>query len=214
MFHVIKKTSRVVLLLTVCVLTLGPVGFAAPSTGSGQAEVKRSIPDALTVIHQRKSVRNYTGEAVDVATLEELVRAGMAAPTAVNMQPWEFVIVSSPEKMKELADALPYGKMLKKAGGAIVVCALPKKAFQEKAEFAILDATCATENILLAVEALGLGGVWVSTYPEPERMDAARRALGIPEDVIPLNVVAVGHPVGTERPKDKFKPEKIHWEKW
>lgn len=200
--------GRKMVLSVVCVLmfALVPAGFAA--------EVKKSIPDAITVIHQRKSVRHFTGEAVDAAMLTELVRAGMAAPTAVNMQPWEFVIVSHPDKMKELADGLPYGKMLEKAGGAIVVCALPKKAFEGKTEFAILDTTCATENILLAIEALGLGGVWVSVYPEEERMNAVRRIMGIPEDVIPLNVVAVGHPVGTEQPKNKFKQEKIHWGKW
>jgi len=223
----------------VCVLTLAlaPAGFAAPATSSGQAPSTdstgspqassrqitggqagqaetKTLPDALTVIHQRKSVRHYTGQAVDAATLTEIVRAGMAAPTAVNMQPWAFVVVTDKAQLTALAKGLAYGKMLEKAGGAIVVCALPKKAYEQKAEFAILDATCATENMLLAIEALGLGGVWVSTYPEPERMDFTRKALGIPEDVIPLNIISVGHPVGTERPKDKFKPEKIHWGQW
>lgn len=186
-------------------VAVAPMAFAAE---------EKPVPDALTVIHQRKSVRHYTGQAVEAATLTEIVKAGMAAPTAVNRQPWAFVVVTEKDSLKALANGLPYGKMLENAGGAIVVCALPKKAFQEKTEFAILDATCASENILLAIEALGLGGVWVSTYPEPERMAFTRKALGIPEEVIPLNIIAVGYPVGTERPKDKFKAGNIHWGKW
>ena len=90
------------------------------------------------------------------------------------------------------------------------VCALPAKAFQKKVEFAILDASCASENILLAIEALGLGGVWTEAYPDVDKMIHVRKVLGIPGDVIPLNVIPVGHPVGTDKPKDKFKPENIH----
>jgi len=188
--------------------------FCIVSASSGSAAVAPSIPDALTVIHNRKSVRNFTGQPVDTETLTKIVKAGMAAPTAVNMQAWSFVIVSDKVRMKALAAGLPYAKMLDKAGAAIIVCAIPEKAYQKKTEFSIMDATCASENILLAIEALGLGGVWTAAYPEPDRMGLVRSVLGIPENVIPLNVIPVGHPVGTEKPKDKFKPENIHWEKW
>lgn len=191
-------------LVALCLVS-GAMAFAAE---------EKTIPDALTVIHNRKSVRNFTGQPVDTETLTRIVKAGMAAPTAVNRQPWSFVIVRDKIGMENLASGLPYAKMLDKAGAAIVVCALPEKAFQKKIEFAILDASCASENILLAIEALGLGGVWTAVYPEPDRMALVRNVLGIPEDVIPLNVIPVGYPVGTEKPQDKFKAENIHWEKW
>lgn len=172
------------------------------------------IPDALAVIHSRKSVRHFTGEAVSKEALEKIVRAGMAAPTAVNMQPWEFVIVSERKALDALASELPYAKMLDKAGAAIIVCALPASSFQGSKEFAILDASCASENILLAVEALGLGGLWTAAYPDEGRMQLVRVTLGIPQDAIPLNVIPIGHPTGEDTPKDKYKPEKVHWEKW
>lgn len=177
-------------------------------------EPKANKSDALSVIHSRKSVRHFTGEAVAKDDLMTIVKAGMAAPTAVNMQPWSFVIVTDRKQLDALAQSLPYAKMLDKAGAAIVVCALPEKAFQQRVEFAILDSACASENILLAAEALGLGAVWTAAYPDKDRMDAVRKLLGIPENIIPLNVIPVGHPTGVDMPKDKFNPENVHWEKW
>jgi len=113
-----------------------------------------------------------------------------------------------------LAGGLPYAKMLDKAGAAIVVCALPEEAYNKSTEYAILDASCASENILLAIEAMGLGGVWTAAYPDPDRMIFVRKVLGIPENVIPLNVIPVGRPTGADQPKDKYRPELMHWEKW
>ncbi|MFA6321369.1 MAG: nitroreductase family protein [Candidatus Omnitrophota bacterium] len=170
--------------------------------------------DALTVIHNRKSVRHFTGKVVSPDDLTTIVKAGMAAPTAVNMQPWAFVVITDRVSLDALANAMPYAKMLDKAGAAIVVCAIPAKAFQSKEEFAIVDATCASENILLAAEALGLGAVWTAVYPEKDRMDAVRKQLNIPEGIIPLNIIPIGYPTFEDKPKDKFKKENIYWEKW
>lgn len=175
----------------------------------------RSVPDdALTVIHQRRSVRHFTGKAVSRNDLVALVKAGMAAPTAVNMQPWSFVIVSERQALDALMKVLPYAKMLNKAGAAIVVCALPEKAIQGKTEFAIIDSSCASENILLAAQALGLGALWTAVYPDQAMMEAVRKQLNIPANIIPLNVIPVGYPTGEDKPKNKFRVENIHWGKW
>ncbi|MCB4790823.1 MAG: nitroreductase family protein [Elusimicrobia bacterium] len=173
-----------------------------------------SAGDTLTFIHKRKSVRNFTGVPAAKADLEKIVKAGMAAPTAVNKQPWSFVIVTDKNAIDSLTKALPYVKMLPRAGSAIIVCAVPEKAYDKSMDFAIVDCSCASENILLAAEALGLGAVWTAAYPYKERMDAVRKTLNIPENIIPLNVIPVGHPTGEDKPKDKFKAENIHWEKW
>lgn len=172
------------------------------------------MKDAMSIIHSRKSVRSFTGQSVSREALETIVKAGMAAPTAMNRQPWSFVIVSDKAALNALKENLPYAKMLEKAGAAIVVCAHPDKAVNGSTEFAVIDCSLAGENILLAVEALGLGAVWTAAYPDPERMAAVRKILAIPETVIPLNVIPIGHPTGDDKPKDKFKPENIHWDKW
>ena len=172
------------------------------------------MKDMMTTIHSRKSVRSFTGAPVTKADLETIVRAGMAAPTAVNMQPWSFVVVTDRKKLDVLAAKLPYAKMLSKAGAAIIVCTEPKKAYGESRSFALMDASCASENILLSIEAIGLGGVWTAAYPVEDRMKIIRETLNIPDDVLPINVIPVGHPTGADKPKDKYKKEKIHWENW
>lgn len=172
------------------------------------------MKDVFSVIHERKSVRNFTGDPVSKADLEKIIRAGMAAPTAVNMQPWSFVIVTERQLLDELAAGLPYAKMLTKAGAAIVGCTEPDQAYEKSTDMAIIDASLAGENIMLAIEALGLGGVWTAAYPYADRMKHVKTVLKIPEEVIPLNVIALGVPAGNDQPKDKYKSNKIHWEKW
>lgn len=170
--------------------------------------------EALQVIFQRKSVRHFTGEKVSKEQIDLLLKAGMSAPSAVNMQPWEFIVITKDEILQVLADNLPYAKMLDKAGIAIVVCAIPALAHRQLKDYAIIDCSCASQNILLAAEALGLGGVWTAVYPNVDRIDFVRKTLRIPKDVIPLNVLAIGYPTGEDFPKDKYKPEKIHYEVW
>lgn len=170
--------------------------------------------DALSVIYSRKSVRNFTGESVSRENLDVILKAGMNAPTAVNKQPWSFIVVTDRKTLDKLSDSLPSAKMLYKAGAAIIVCAIPEKAYDGLKEFAVIDCSLASENILLAIEALGLGGLWTAAYPSQERMNTVRSILEIPENIIPLNVIPIGHPEGETKPKDKFKPENIHWEKW
>lgn len=173
-----------------------------------------AAPDAFSVIHSRKSVRNFTGKPVSKTDLEKIMKAGMAAPTAMNKQPWAFIAVSERKTLDKLSEGLPYAKMLGKAGAAIIVCAVPEKAAGGIPEFAVIDCSLASENILLAVEAMGLGAVFTAAYPDKDRMALIRNALNIPDNIIPLNVIPIGYPTGEDKPKDKFKKENIHWEKW
>lgn len=171
--------------------------------------------DALSVIHSRKSVRQYTGVPASRDELMTILKAGMAAPTAMDKRPWAFVVVTQKTILEKLSQGMPYSKMIIPAGAAIVVCGDLTKAMPGKVqEFWVQDCSAATENILLAAEALGLGAVWTGVYPSEERVVAVRTILGLPETVVPLNVIAVGHPVGVEKPKDKFDATTIHWENW
>jgi nitroreductase len=182
--------------------------------GLAYAKEDANMKDTFSVIHARKSVRNFTGAPVSKADLEKIVKAGMAAPTAANMQPWSFVVITERKILDDLAAGLPYAKMLTKAGAAIIVCTEPDKANGKSKNLAIIDASLAGENILLAIEALGFGGVWTAAYPYADRLKHVKEVLNIPEEVIPLNVIVIGVPTGQDKPKDKYRKEKIHWEQW
>ncbi|HVZ56336.1 MAG TPA: nitroreductase family protein [Chitinophagaceae bacterium] len=173
-----------------------------------------TLPDRLAYILSRKSVRHYTGEQVAESDLDQILRAAMAAPAAVHQVPWQFLVIRSQTTLRQLEDGLPFAKMLAKAGTAIVVCVNPKQAAMGKEEFAILDGACASENILLAAEALGLGAVWTAVYPNTELMQFVGTLLGIPGAFIPLNVIAVGHPTGEDHSSDKYNQDLIHRDRW
>jgi nitroreductase len=171
--------------------------------------------DALSVIHSRKSVRHYTGEPVSKDDLTALLKAGMAAPTARNQQPWAFVVVTDDDTLLKLAKGLPYTKMIVRSRACIVVCGdMSKTLSGVERDFWVQDCSAASENILLAAESLGLGAVWSGMYPLQERMDHVRAVLGLPDTIIPLNVIAIGYPAGVEKPQDKFDSKNIHWQKW
>ena len=163
----------------------------------------------LSSIMTRTSIRQYTNEPVSKADIEAMLRAGMAAPTAVNRQPWHFVAVTNKEKLAELAGRRG---MIKQAGVAIVVCGNLDKAMQGKAqEYWIQDCSAATENILLAANALGLGAVWTGCYPMDDRVTEVSKVLKLPKTIVPLCVIAIGHPAEQPTPKDKWKPENVSY---
>lgn len=167
---------------------------------------------ALEVIHARKSVRSYTDRQVSRGQVDTLIKAGMAAPTARNVQPWFFVAIDDRALLDSLAEALPYAKMLTKASVAIVVCGDTIKATEGKTlGYWQQDCSAATQNVLLAAEAMGLGAVWTGVYPNLERASAVSSILKLPEHIKPLAVIPVGYPGGNEQPKDKWKPENMRW---
>lgn len=162
---------------------------------------------ALDVIMSRTSIRNFTGDPVSKEQLEVLLKAGMAAPTAMNVQPWRFVVVTDKDKIAEVFGTGPRSGMFTTAGAVIVVCGQTTKFWFE-------DCSAAAENILLAATAEGLGAVWTAGYPAEERIAPIAAALGIPAGVVPLCIIPVGVPAENPTPKDKWKPENIHWEQW
>lgn len=170
----------------------------------------------LDNILARKSVRNYTDEPVRQSQLDTLARAAMAAPTGRDMRPWKFVIVSDSAVMRSLAGELPYAKMLAEAQAAIVVCG-DLSVMDDQGNPSTnwtFDCSAATENLLLAAEAMQLGAVWTGVHPYEERVAAVKSALGLPDHIVPFSLVPIGHPKGEPQPKDKYDADNIHYNGW
>ena len=181
-------------------------------TVSAQQKVENDAQVAINNIMTRTSIRQYTNEPISKADIETMLRAGMAAPTAVNKQPWYFVAVTDKTKLAELAGRRG---IIKQAGVAIVVCGNLDKAMQGPAQaFWIQDCSAATENILLAANALGLGAVWTGCYPMDDRVAEVSKVLKLPETIVPLCVIVIGHPAEQPKPKDKWKPENVSYNEY
>lgn len=163
----------------------------------------------LESIFKRTSVRSYSDKTVSVETLTLLVKAGMAAPSGMNRQPWEFLVIQDKDAMAKLALDLPYAKMLKEAQAAIIVIGNP-----EKSDYWYLDCSAAAQNILLAAHSLGLGAVWTAAYPYEKNMNTIAAVLSIPLPYRPLCLIPIGYPKNDNKPKDKWNPAKLHLNSW
>lgn len=189
--------------------------LALAMTAGVSAQQRTESDAAIKNIMTRTSVRKYTNEAVKKADIETMLRAGMAAPTAVNKQPWHFVVVTEREQLNALAAANRGTGMAAKAPLAIVVCGDMQKTLSCVGQgFWVQDCSAATENILLAANALGLGAVWTGLYPNEERANAVRDIVKAPEHIVPLCVIVIGHPADAPTPKDKWKPENVSYNKF
>jgi nitroreductase len=166
--------------------------------------------ELMNAILARRSIRKYTAEPVSDEKIIKLLEATMAAPSASNRRPWHFVVVTERGKLDELAEGHPYGKMLFEAPLCIAVCGDPDISNR----FWVQDCSAATENLLLAAVGLGLGAVWLGVYPSDERVATVRRALGIPEAIIPLNLISIGVPAEEKEPRTQYDEARVHRERW
>ena len=210
------KIKTILTTLIASVMTLS--SCSDPSAHKTAAGSDNSANPALECILTRTSVRQYAPDrTVSRDTVETLLRAAMSAPTAVNKQPWTFIAIDSREALDSLAAVLPYARMLTKAPLAIVTCGDMSKFIDSEDAghgFWIQDVSAATENLLLAAHALGLGAVWTGVYPDTDRVKAVQQRLGLPDTIIPLAVVPIGYPAAPQTPKDKWNPDNIHFNRW
>jgi nitroreductase len=171
-------------------------------------------PLRIENLFARRSIRVFTAETLNQDEIETLLKAAMAAPSAGNRKPWHFIAITAAEMRAALAASHPYAGMLVEAPLCIVPCGQPNLGYPGVPEFWVQDLAAACENILLAAVGLGLGGVWCGVHPITERVQAARRILGIPDHVVPFAFVAIGHPGEKREARTQYDPERVHYEQW
>ena len=210
-----NKSVVLNIVLAIVVVVLSVRLASDQATVDKSADAQQSVNAEQVVLDNiatRTSVRDYEARPVEKEKIEKMLRAAMAAPTAMNKQPWHFVVVDQRNVLDALAGANPYAKMLKKAPLAIVVFGNTDKMIEGGGrDFWIQDASAATENLLLAAHAMGLGAVWTGAYPSEERCISISKVLSLSDNLIPLNMIVVGYPAEQPQPKQKFKEENISY---
>ena len=162
----------------------------------------------------RRSVRQFEKDKkISKEAIEDILKIAMYAPSGCNRQPWEFVVVDDKKIQNKIMEIHPYCSFLQDASLAIVVCWDKNQELGEG--FGVVDSSAATENLLLACHGRGLGACWCAIYPYEDRMKEFQKLLKLPTNVMPNALVVVGYPTKTPpQPKDRFKPEKIHYNNW
>lgn len=200
-----KSTILNVVLLIVVIILCCRLVF----NNNGNVSTEKAVLDNIAT---RTSIRDYQKKPVEKDKVDKMLRAGMAAPTAMNKQPWHFIVVDERRVLDSLSMANPHSKMLQKAPLAIVVCGDMQKTIDgDGRDFWIQDCSAVTENILLAAHAMGLGAVWTGVYPAVERCKAITKVLGLPDNLVPLSCIVIGYPAENPKPKDKYKESNISY---
>ncbi len=168
--------------------------------------------ETLEAIRTRRSVRDFKQAPVSEEMVETLLKAGMQAPSAGNEQPWHFIVIDDQEKLHAIPKFHPYSKMLNDAPLAILICS-DRKLEKKRASW-LQDCSAATQNILLAAHAMGLGAVWLGIFPNSDRVFGMQDLLDMPKDVRPVALVAIGHPASVPEPVDRFIEDRVHKNAW
>jgi nitroreductase len=173
------------------------------------SDSENPVIDALL---KRRSIRRYNPEPVDKSDIRLMLKAGMYAPSARNEQPWHFIVIDDRGLLDRIREAHPYASMLSGAALAILVCG--DENLELSKGYWPVDCSAATQNILLAAHALGLGAVWLGVYPRQERQSSIRGIIDLPDHVHPFSLISVGHPAEDKSMPDRFKEERIRWNEW
>ncbi len=187
------------------------VRIKAMSSVKPGADWPEQLDPALALLYSRRSIRKFSAEAVAQETLRELIKAGMAAPSARARNPWEFVIVQDEARKHELAGLLPAGAFLANAAATIVVCGDIDKAHDQAESFMLQDCSLAAQNILLAITAFGLGACCLGIHPRQDRIIAVQNMFKLPKNIIPVLGITLGWPQEHKEPRSNFREEALHW---
>ena len=188
---------------------IAAVAVMAASCCGGKEECANGTVNAtdatINTIMQRKSVRTYTSDTIAADVMEKLLRAAVAAPSGMDVRPWHIVVMTDKSQYDKLFDTTVTRAPRENPNGPVET--KPNSIWRD-------DMGACTENFLLAAEAYGLGAVWTACYPFHDRMDPVAAYLNLPGNIVPYSIVPVGYPAGDEQPKDKWNPERIHYNRW
>lgn len=213
--------------ILMCAVMLGMAATIVSCCGKEEPATSQvnTTEAVINNIMQRKSVRSYTGEAIPADTLESILRCAMSAPTAMDVRPWHLVVMTDTSKYAELFAGNFNMEKFMQSGAVVILCADTTftRAPRENPDAAPVtmpnrmwrdDLGACTENLLLAVEAYGLGACWTACYPYADRMDPVKAYLSLPGNVVPYAVVPIGVPAGENQPKDKWDTTRVHYNCW
>jgi nitroreductase len=164
------------------------------------------------IIKKRRSIRHFTSQNVEAEKIEALLHAAMYAPSAVNKQPWHFIVIDDRTVLNKIMEIHPHSKMFETANLGILICG--DLQLQHAHGYWIADCAAATENLLLAATALELGSCWVGVYPREERMKDMKELFQLPSHVEAFALIAVGYPAEEKKTPDRFHPEKVFLNQW
>lgn len=168
--------------------------------------------ETFQTIINRRSIRKYKATKIEEEKINLLLKAAMYAPSAMNLQPWHFIVINSEEIIQETVKSVPHAEMIKQSGNAILVCG--DASLEKNESWLIQNCSAATQNILLAAYNLGLGSCWIAVHGMNDIIENLKIQFKLPDEIIPVALVALGYPDEEVKTEERFKEEKIHYNNW
>lgn len=168
--------------------------------------------DIFKAILKRRSIRKYSEKKISKEILNDLLKAAMYAPSAMNYQSWQFIVINERQKLDEILKVITHAEMLKTAQAAILICG--DLNLDKNIDYLQQNCSAATQNLMLWAHGVGIGSCWIGVYPVKEIIDGLRSLFNLPEHVIPISLVSLGYPAENPIADERFKSEKIHFNKW
>lgn len=160
----------------------------------------------------RRSIRKYKDQKISKENLDKILNAAMYAPSAMNLQAWQFIVIDNKEVLIESIKSIPYAEMLKESANAIIVCG---DSLVEKNESWLLqNCSAATQNILLSAHGLGIGSCWIAIHGMDDVYKNIKNQFSLPENIVPVSLISLGYPDETVTTEERYKQDKIHYNKW
>lgn len=166
----------------------------------------------MEAVLERRSIRKYTDQEVPDELVNELLKGAMSAPSAGNERPWHFIVIRNKDVLQEIPKFNPHAQMLDHAPLAILVCG--DLGLEKYEGYWVQDCSAATENILIMVQEKGLGAVWLGVYPERNKVEAFKKIMSLPENVVPFSLISIGFPAEKRDVDDRFDKTRVHYERW
>ena len=168
--------------------------------------------DAMTALYSRRSIRLYAQKLVPGYIIQDILRAAMCAPSAGNARPWHFIVLTDRSILDEIPKIHPFAAMVRQAHTAVLVCG--DIELEKYKGYWVLDCSAATQNILIAAHAKGLGAVWCGVYPSEDRVMNFEKLFSLPENIVPFSLVPIGFPAEEKQPLERFDASRIHENRW
>ena len=168
--------------------------------------------EALVALKTRRSIRKYKNHNISDEEIKEIITCAMYAPSAFDYQPWHFMVINKKEIFNDIFKVVTHAEMIKEASHVIIVCG--DKKLEENEGLLIQDISAATENLLLATHSLGLGAVWIGIYPFNEIIKGIKELFRFPDKIIPVSMVVIGYPAEKPEHPERYKRDKVHFNRW
>lgn len=168
--------------------------------------------DIQEALLNRRSIRKYKAQKISKDDLDSILKAAMYAPSAMNLQAWHFILIENRDVLNETTKSIPYAEMLEKSAAAILVCG--DSLIEKNESWLLQNCSAATQNILLSAHGLGIGSCWIAIHGMDDVYKNIKSQFRLPENIIPVSLISLGSPDETVKAEERFKQDKIHYNKW